>query len=290
MVAGNMVADNTINTIESRVKAFIEKNSMMGSEDKIICAVSGGKDSTVLLYILSRLFPGSVQAVTFDPHIPDYSKTNIDNISGFCKKLSIDLHIISIKDLLGLTLAQAKEKIDKDYKQLNYCTICGILKRYYLNRFARENSFTVIATGHNADDAAQSFLMNLMKGHNELSARIGPVSGMVKHDLFVKKVKPLFTITEHEIKTFSEEMGFPVFYGSCPYSKTSYRNQVRDHLWRYESAHQGSIKRCVDLFLELYPYIQHHFSSSGQPQTCSNCGEPSKGKICSACELIRYLV
>ncbi|HAB51479.1 MAG TPA: tRNA lysidine(34) synthetase TilS, partial [Ignavibacteriales bacterium] len=58
------------------------------------------------------------------------------------------------------------------------CTICGIFRRYLLNKKSKELKLTKLATGHNLDDEAQSIMMNQMKNNMNASARLGPKTGI----------------------------------------------------------------------------------------------------------------
>ena len=260
--------------MENRVKRFIDEYGLMSADDKIFVAVSGGKDSTVLLHILNKFF--KVEAITIDAGVPKYSRINLDNIRKFCSERDVPLHVFSLKNLMGESLASICKRTGQ-----NYCTACGIIKRYYLNLKAKELGATVIATGHNMDDTAQSFLMNLFRNQVELNARIGPVSGARKQKGFVRKVKPLFLVSEAEIKEYSK--GFPIHYGKCPYSRTAYRNTLRDILWDYEEKHPGTIKRIVKGYLKMLPKFQEHYK--GKVGVCEVCGEPSNSSVCARCKL-----
>lgn len=258
---------------------FIREYDLIRPDDRVLVAVSGGKDSTVLLFKLQEFF--NVEAVTIDPHIPDYTDINLKNISDFCSRLGVKLHVVSLKEKTGFTLQEIKER----HPNLTYCSICGILKRYYLNQFAKD--YDVVATGHNCDDCAQSILMNMMRGNMELNARMGPVSGVREQEGFTKRVKPFFMTMEKDIKAFSKEHSFPVHYGSCPFSREAYRKKVRNLLWDYEEKHPGTMKNIVKQFLSFYPALKEKYQ--GSPGVCKRCKAPSNQEICSACRLLEKL-
>ena len=160
------------------------------------------------------------------------------------------------------------------------CAICGVLKRYLLNKKARELGFTKLATGHNLDDISQSVIMNLFKGNLEMCARLGPISGTVHDKRFVPRIKPLFFTSEKAVEKYSKLMKFPVVYSRCPCSADSFRREFRVELKEKEK------ENIVKTLIALIPKIK---TSKAQIAACSSCGEPSVETTCSACRIINYL-
>ncbi len=282
-----MAEAGKIKEIEQKARKAISEYSLLKKREKVIAACSGGKDSTVLLYILKKN-GYNVEAATIDPSIADSTEKNLDNLKSFCEKHSIKLHIYSYKQEFGHTLYSIRKKLDKNGIGMAYCTICGILKRYLLNKKARDLGASKIATGHNLDDEAESVLMNLFRGSPALLARLGPCSGVLSSSAFVPRVKPLYFCMEKDIAQASKAMGFPVAYERCPYAKSSYREIVRNELEAFEKKHPGSKKAIIDFFISAMPQLKKSFGS-GSLSYCSNCGEPSSRKECRACAIIKHL-
>jgi uncharacterized protein (TIGR00269 family) len=276
-----------IDIIKKKVIDTIAKYSMVNTEDRLIVAVSGGKDSTVLLDILSEYYPRMVHALHLDVHIPSYGENNLNNIKSFCSQKGIPLFIVSLKDVLGITLSQAKEKLKNKGVDITYCSICGILKRYFLNLKAKEMSGTKIVTGHNIDDAAQSFLMNQFKGNISMSLGLGPVSGAGLCKGFVQRIKPLYFINEDDLKTYSKAMNFPVVYESCPYSSESLRNKLKERFNYYLKKNPNAKENLVNFYLNNIGRLK--FQHSREFSYCKCCGEPSSKDRCNACRLIEQI-
>jgi len=274
--------------IEKLVVKTIRKYKLLFKREKILVACSGGKDSTTLLYILKKL-GYNVEAITIDSSIRDYSKKNIDNLRAFCHENQIKLHQISFSQEFGYTLNNIKKILDSKGTIMAYCTICGILRRYLLNKKAKELKAQKLATGHNLDDEAESVMMNLLRGNIDLMARLGPITGIVKSRGFVPRVKPLYLCKEKEIEAYSKLKKFPVEYKRCPYAQSSYREIIRNELIDFEKKHNKTKKNIINWFLRILPELKKKHKKDEEMTYCTICGEPSQKTICNACIILEKL-
>lgn len=274
--------------IEQIIGKTIKNYNLVSKKDNILVACSGGKDSTTVLYVLKEL-GYNVSAITVDALIGSYTKQNLENLQKFCKKQDIKLHVLSFKKEFGSSLCYIRSILLQKRVKLNSCTICGVLRRYLLNKYAKKLKATVIATGHNMDDEAQSVLMNLFKNNLELLARLGPKTGIKKHKDFIPRIKPLYFVSEKEVIEYSKKNKFPVNYNTCPCRVNAYRNHVRKLLDRYEKKNPDIKKKIIDSFLKFLPLLKKNFQTAKEPMHCSKCGEPSKNKICMACKILIQL-
>ena len=271
--------------IENKVKATIKRYSLLKKSDNILVAASGGKDSTTLLYILKKL-GYKIQAITIDPNIGAYSRTNIKNLKSFCKKNSIPLHIYSFRQEFGYSLCYLHSLVEEKGINQKQCTICGVLRRYIINKKARSLKATKLVTGHNLDDEAQSILMNLLKNDFQLLPRLGPKAGTTKDKKFIPRVKPLYFIKEKEITAYSKKHRFPVNYQSCPCSSEVFRRYILNRLNILEKKHPKIKQNIINNFLNLLPKIKKQSQKIGY---CKNCSEPAKQDICSTCRIIESI-
>ncbi len=269
-----------------KVKKTIKEHKLINKKDKVLVAASGGKDSTTVLYFLNKL-GYNVSALFIDLGIGNYSNKNKKNITKFCSKEKIKLNIVSFKEEFGYSLCYIRDVLKERDKNMKSCTVCGILRRYLLNKYARKLKADKIATGHNLDDEAQAILMNLFKANTNVSARLGPKVGITKDKKFVPRIKPLYFCSEEEIEKFSKKMKFPVLYEKCPCVTEAYRNYVRDLLNEYEEKNKGAKRKIVLKFLEFLPKLKKKYS--GELNYCRECGEPSAGKVCNRCKLMKRL-
>ena len=271
-----------------KVKQTIEQHDLLRKEDKIIVAVSGGKDSTAILSILKEL-GYNVEALTIDVIIGKYTKQNLENIRQFCSSIKVKLHEVSFKTEFGYSLCYLKALLYAKGVRLKSCSICGVLRRYLINRHARLHGATKLVTGHNQDDEVQGVLMNFFRGQLAQSAKLGIVSAS-SDPTFVTRVKPLYFCSEAEITQYCKDMQFPVEFGRCPCSIVSYRNSMRDLLDRLAEEIPAVRANILQAFLTLQPKLKAHFSPQAkQIQHCQYCGEASTGKLCKPCSLIDLL-
>ncbi len=280
----NLPDEKFIARIEKKVSQTIKKHSLFTKKDRIAVAVSGGKDSTTLLYVLKKLGYNPV-AITVDSHIGCYTQEKLENLRETCKKLSIRLHEIPFRKIFGASLCYLRGKIRERGHSYRSCTICGVLRRYLLNKKARELKADRLVLGHNLDDEAQGILMNLMKNRPELNARLGPLADSVNDPLFVPRAKPLYEISENEIVRFSKIMGFPVKYCRCPCASDGFRFAVRGFLDYCGKTSPGAKKNIVDSFLKCRKALRKN-SAKSKNTHCEKCGELAGGKTCRACELL----
>ncbi|MBU4493483.1 MAG: TIGR00269 family protein [Nanoarchaeota archaeon] len=274
--------------IEEVVAKTIRKYKLLFKREKILVACSGGKDSTTLLYILKKL-GYNVEAITLDPSIKNSSRENLDNLKCFCNKNMIKLHIVSFKQEIGYTLDDIKKELDSKGITMAYCTICGILKRYLLNKKAKELKAEKLATGHNLDDEAESVMMNLLRGNIGIMARLGPIAGVVKSRGFIPRVKPLYLCNEKEIIAYSKLKKFPVVYKRCPYASSSYREIVRNELIGFEKKYPKTKENIINWFLRILPELKRGFKKGEEMTYCNICKEPSQRTICNVCTMLGKL-
>jgi len=194
-----------------------------------------------------------------------------------CKELGIGLHVYYAEK-------ETKRKMIKIIRQnpsLSSCTICGVFKKWILNKKSRELKADKIVTGHHLDDELQTFFMNILKGAPKLSANFGPILKF-KDKKFVVKVKPLFFIEEKEIEEYARKNKIDVVEETCPYRKETYRIEVRKF---FKEVSLKQKKNMLKNFLRLSERINK--TRNTKINYCEICGEPSRNKICKKCELIK---
>ncbi len=268
--------EHFIKYFEARVHKTIKQQKLFTKDSKVCVAASGGKDSLTVLNLTNQyLRPGNCTALIIDEGINHYRAHTLTDLKNFCTKNNIPLKIISFKKEFGKTL-------DQIIKQLNEkpCTVCGILRRYLLNKYSR--GFDFLATGHNLDDEAQAIMMNIFRDQLSILSRLGPISGTTKDEKFVQRVKPLYFCPEKEVALYAILKGFNVSFTECPYVTEAYRADIRDFLNTFDTKTKFNT---VNYFLTTLPTLKLRQSTS-KLQYCTKCGEPSASKICNACRLV----
>jgi len=213
-----------IKYFEKKVLRTIRLYGLIEKDDVVVCGFSGGKDSATNLYMLNNLlkrYGKQPIALAIDEGIKGYRNKTLDDAKKFCKKYKIPLKIVSFKKEFKKTLDQFLRKWTG-----RPCTPCGVFRRYLLNKGARELGATKLATGHNLDDEAQSILMNQVKGNVQLSAKLGPMTGVLVHKKFIRRIKPLYFMSEKEVTIYSKLQNFPVQYVECPNFNDNFRDEI----------------------------------------------------------------
>lgn len=265
---------------EEKVKETIEKYDLAIKGEKIVVACSGGKDSTTVLYLMKKL-GFEVEGLFIDLGIGEWSRKNQENLKIFCEKNSIKLHTVEVKDFLGEDIGGLKSKFSG-----SSCTACGIIKRWLLNKKARELGADKLATGHNLDDQAETMLMNFLKHDFKLNLGQQPKTGLVADRKFVPRIKPLFFCLNKEVMEYSKQMSFPVLYEKCPFSAGVFRREIREELDTLERPYPEFKEQMVRNFLEMVKKLKRDESPV---KYCEKCGGVSRGDVCKFCGLMESL-
>ena len=279
-------------SIEAKVRATITRHQMLKFDDHLAVAVSGGKDSLSILYILAKLRKyrpkTTLTAVTVDEGIRGYRDEALEIASNLCKKLIVPHHIVSFKELYGFTLDEIITKArQKGQTELTACAYCGVLRRRAINEGARQVHADKVATGHTLDDEVQTAVMNLFHGDIARLAKEKPVTSE-SHPLFVQKIKPFCEIPERESALYAYVKKIAFQDTPCPYAGEALRNDIRGMLNRMEQKHAGTKFTVFRAFERLRPAIEETERKEGF-RTCRECGEPSALDICKTCELLRHV-
>lgn len=266
--------EHFLEDFDRKVRRSIRKQGSIRSDDRVLVALSGGKDSTVALCVLRRLLPHvEIEAVSIDEGIEGYRDRAIRKASAICKEIGVDHHVLSFKELYGITI---DEVVDVEERA---CTICSAIKRNLLNRWAKIKGFTRLVTGHNLDDEAQSVLMNLFRG--DLEKMIRSASG--DREGFVRRVKPLREIPEREVELYARIKGLDVCLDPCPYRDPSLRSEARSMLNTYEGRHPNVKYALVGILEKIPLQLKNH------PLRCMVCGDPSASVTCASCRALQKL-
>lgn len=261
-----------------RVKRTINKYKMFNWDSRIAIGVSGGKDSLTLLHILHEIESSrpnaELIAVCVDEGVSGYRDEALRLAEKNCKKLDIEMHIISFKELFDETM----DMIAVKERDLGTCSYCGVLRRRALNEVSKQVGADRLATGHNLDDMAQSTLLNILRGDINRIDAFDP-SGQQLGD-YVRRVKPLCEVPERETTYYAFINNLEFQSIPCPYADEAMRSDVRAFLNQMEHKRPG-IK---------YSVYQTGLKIRGEPDTkvmnyCKICGAPTTGEICRTCEL-----
>jgi uncharacterized protein (TIGR00269 family) len=292
---GALCKNHFISYFEEKVFKTINKNNLLDREDRICVAASGGKDSLTVLYLVKKYmkencFPEeNLFVLVIDEGIKNYRKETIKDLRSFCRKSKIRLIEVSAKKEFGYELDKAYPIILKKSGK-KPCNVCGVWRRYLLNKYARKNLANKVVTGHNLDDESQVVLMNFFKANTKLSANLGPKSGVKEQEGFVQRVKPLYFCPEKEVRLYALLKKFKVSFNECPYAEQGYRSKIRDMLNDMESKYKGTKQGLINSFIDLLPLIKEKAKENYEKiRECRKCGEPANQEVCNACLLLEEL-
>lgn len=268
-------------SVERRFKQEIRNQIHFNREDtRISVAISGGKDSSVLLFLLHKVLSAKrgirIDAFTIDEGIEGYRNEGIIAARELCNNLGITHRVISFQEAFGIEM----DRVVKEEKlEGSPCAYCGPMRRDLMNRMSAEVDADYVALGINLDDYSQSIMMNVLRGDFEKMLRMAPHKHRVEG--LVPRIVPLRRIYEKEVKLYAILAGIKHDSGWCPYALRAQRNGIRDLLNNLEDEHSGT-KLAVEKFLErLQGYYENGENLSiGK---CIICGAPSNSDICQAC-------
>jgi tRNA-5-methyluridine54 2-sulfurtransferase len=269
--------DHFVEFFERQVARAVEHERMFTPEDRVLVAVSGGKDSLALWDALRRLGYRTT-GLYINLGIGDYSAESQRKAVAYAEAAGAELLVADIPADYGMSveeLARATRRVP--------CSACGLSKRYLFNKVAREGGFAAVATGHNLDDEAAVLLGNLLHWQTEYLARQAPVLDST-HPTLVKKVKPFFRIAERETAAYAIIRGIDYIVDECPNSVGARSLLYKEALNVLEQAAPGTKQSLYWGFLEHgRPLVQGR--EPVDLRACLHCGQPTTGEVCAFCRM-----
>ena len=267
--------DHYLEFFRDQVAHSIRRHRMFTHEDRLLLAVSGGKDSLALWDVL--LAQGYRAAgLHVDLGIGDYSKRSRRTTEAFAQERGTELIVVELEAEYGMGVPQLSRALRRAP-----CSGCGLSKRYIFNRVAREQGFDVLVTGHNLDDESATLTGNVLHWQLGYLARQSPVLEST-HPRLVKKVKPLYTLAERETASYAFLRGIEFVEEECPYAKGASSILYKEALNHIEAESPGSKQQFVDGFLQrMRPLMQRE--ETVELRECARCGEPTTAEVCAFC-------
>jgi uncharacterized protein (TIGR00269 family) len=275
--------DHLREDVERKVKREMRKQVMIERGDKIAVALSGGKDSSALLYMLKKIFHNRSDlefiAIAVDEGIHGFRSRTLKNAETIAKALEVELFTCSFEQEFGFTL---DELVAKKFEQAP-CTFCGVLRRKILERKAKELGAAKVATAHNLDDEVQTIVINYIRGDIERLCRLRG-----RREEFVPRIKPLRDVPEKEAALYALAAGIPISTVHCPYAGLSFRSTVKRMVNEFEMVHPGTKYALLRGYERLLAFLPR--AELGKKLLrCAHCGEASASSICKACEIVERM-
>jgi uncharacterized protein (TIGR00269 family) len=275
------------NFVHDQVLKAIRSHEMFKKNDRLLVAVSGGKDSLALWDILLKL-GYKTDALYVNLGIGGYSESSQEKVVHFSETVAAGygamLHVHTVEREEGAGIRELAMMVHRPT-----CSTCGTIKRYQFNHAAIRHGYDVMATGHNLDDEAARLLGNVLHWQNEYLEKQGP-SLPASVDGFAKKVKPLYRLTERELAAYCVLNRIDYVVEECPMAQGARTLLYKEVLNRLETESPGTKQMFYWRFLEKShttetpTTIMEKDRSSLHP--CSLCGQPTTAETCSYCKLM----
>jgi len=279
----DLCRDHFIEFVEKRVRKEIKQQGKLPKGASLAVAVSGGKDSMSMLSILSETFGPrtgiSLTVLIVDEGLKGYRGKAIRLAKDFCSEREIAFEVLEFKKEFGIEMDEVAN-LGEEWRP---CTFCGVLRRSLLNRRARELGAAKIAFGHNLDDMSQSVLMNVANGDVQRIVRLGP--HVKVQEGLVPRLLPLRMIPESEMILYADLKGIPYLEKHCPYRPRAHRLGFLEIINRLEEETPGTKHSILSTYDQIIPALREYYPPA-QLNSCAECGEPTMGVICKACELV----
>ncbi|MEI2637924.1 MAG: ATP-binding protein [Microthrixaceae bacterium] len=268
---------------ESQTARAIADHGMLADGDRVLVAVSGGKDSLAVWDILVRL-GYEVDGIYVGLGIGDYSESSWDFAHDFATERGLNLIKVDLETEYGYGIPEGSKAAKR-----TPCSACGTSKRHIFDKAARDGGYDVLVTGHNLDDEAAVLFGNVLRWQTRYLARQAPV--LAARDGFPKKVKPLVRLGERETAAYCIVNGIDYVVEECPMAVGNRHIGFKEALNEIEARspgtkgefYNGFLKRMIPLFPDDGDF---DVSDARILQPCARCGSPAEGDVCAFCRLV----
>jgi tRNA-5-methyluridine54 2-sulfurtransferase len=267
-------AEHFLAMVRGQVERAIRRFDMLAREDRVLVAVSGGKDSLALWDLLLTL-GYDVTGLYLGLGIGEYSDRSHEVARAFASAREAPLIAVDLATSYGYDVPTAGRKGSR-----STCAVCGLSKRYVFNRAALEGGFDVVATGHNLDDEAATLLGNTLRWQTDAIARQSPA--LPATEGMVRKVKPLHRVSELETAAYAFLRGIDYVVEECPLVAGNTQLRYKEAMNAVERTSPGTkaqfFLRYLDRGMELF-----RTEDRVELAACASCGQPTTGRFCAFC-------
>jgi tRNA-5-methyluridine54 2-sulfurtransferase len=276
----NFCADHFLAHCEEQVRRTISHFAMFGHRDRVLVAVSGGKDSLALWDVLVRL-GYDVDGLYLGLGIGDYSDESGTYARAFATSIGRPLVEVDLREDHGFdvpTAAAATRRVP--------CSACGMSKRHLFDHAALDGGYDVLATGHNLDDEAAVLFGNVLRWNTEYLARQLPV--LPARSGFPRKVKPLVRLAERETAAYCVLRGIDYQVEECPMAEGNRHLGYKEALNLLEARSPGTKSAFYSEYLDKASHLFTAAQAEGPDElrSCQSCGSPTTADVCAFCRLV----
>ena len=276
----NFCGPHFLDMCRRQVTKAIDDFDMLSKDDRILIAVSGGKDSLAVWDMLIDL-GYQADGLYVGLGIGDYSEVSGQYAKAFADERNLKLITVSLREDYGYdvpTATVAARRVP--------CSACGMSKRHLFDKAALDGGYTVLVTGHNLDDEAAVLYGNTLRWELEYLARQLPV--LPARNGFPKKVKPLVRLSERETAAWCVIRGIDYLVDECPIAAGNRHLGFKDALNTIEAASPGTKTAFYLNFVEkVAPLLAAYaLPDDMELRPCAECGSPTTGEVCAFCNLV----
>jgi tRNA-5-methyluridine54 2-sulfurtransferase len=276
----NFCAEHFVKLCRDQVAKAISQFDMITPDERVLVAVSGGKDSLALWDLLLEL-GYQADGLYLGLGIGDYSDRSGDMARAFARER--DLHLVEI-DLprdYGYDIpsgSRAARRVP--------CSACGLSKRHLFDDAALSGGYDVVATGHNLDDEAAVLFGNVLRWQTDYLGRQLPVLP-ARHG-FPRKVKPLVRLAERETAAYCVIRGIDYIVEECPMAAGNRHLGYKEALNAVEATSPGTKH---DFYFGFLDRAAERFRPDATAEQdglspCLRCGAPTTAEVCAFCRLV----
>ncbi len=271
--------------VEKKVERTIKRYRLIGEGDRVVVAVSGGKDSSTLATILSKLSSKlgfKLYFLYIDLGINVYSEENKRKVIELSRKTGIPLIIVNVRELLSVSVPELALRIRRPV-----CSVCGVVKRYIMNAVAVELKANALAMGHNLDDMAAYILKEFFNQNLNQISKLGPKTETIE-GLAVGRIRPLYEVYERESLLYALLSGTPFLPDECPHVRRGTMEfKLKELLDGLEESFPGvkiGFMRRIARNVDSYPKLSQKLTR------CKACGLIASGELCSFCKMTKQVL
>jgi tRNA-5-methyluridine54 2-sulfurtransferase len=276
----NYCVEHFLEQCRRQVTKAIRDWDMIGPDDRVLVAVSGGKDSLAIWDLLVEL-GYRADGLYVGLGIGDYSETSSTHAHEFAESRGLELITIDLPSSYGYDIPTGSRAARRAP-----CSACGLSKRHLFDTAALEGGYDVLVTGHNLDDEAAVLFGNTLHWHTEYLGRQLPV--LPARDGFPKKVKPLIRLTERETAAYCLLRGIDYLVDECPMAAGNRHLSYKEALNDIEVKSPGAKHSFYFGFLDRASalFVPEAEEDRADLRSCLTCGAPTTSEICAFCRLV----
>ncbi len=284
-------ADHLADHVQNQIRKAIDHppglpagERMCSYADRLLVAVSGGKDSLALWDALTEM-GYRVDGLYVGLGIGGYSERSREVCAAFAAERGLDLHVVELAEEYGYTTPSGAGAAGR-----STCGVCGLSKRYAFNRVAVDHGYDVLATGHNLDDEAATLLGNVLRWQESFLARQHPVLPATGANQ-VRKIKPMYRLSERESAAYCVVRGIDYVVEECPLVDGNTGHELKAAFDLLEAASPGLKAQFLFGFYDRQDrLVDPRAEEEVELAECGSCGMPTTGAVCAFCRQRELIV